>query len=60
MLFLQEGGSQDDGPAVGNAGYWDGSLVVVRSQLVGHGGVKTDVIAANGAVPPWSAVGADI
>jgi len=22
------------------------------SQLVGHGGVKTDVIAANGAVPP--------
>jgi hypothetical protein len=34
--------------------------VVVKSQVVGQGGVNTDVSAASGAVPPWIAVGADI
>lgn len=52
MLVLQEGGSHDVGPVVGKAGYWESNLVVVRSQDVGHGGVKTDVSAASGAVPP--------
>jgi hypothetical protein len=60
MLVGQAGGSHDAGPVVGKAGYWDSNLVVVKSQLVGHGGVNTVVNAASGAVPPWIAVGADI
>jgi hypothetical protein len=35
-------------------GSWEGSLVPVMSQVVGHGGVKTAVIAARGGVPPWT------
>lgn len=60
MLDCQEGGSQDAGPAVGKGGYCESSLVVVRSQVVEHGGVNMEVNEANGAVPPWAALGADI
>lgn len=60
MLDFQDGGSQDDGPLVGKAGYCEGNRVVVSSQVVGHGGVNMDVSDANGAVPPRTALGADI
>lgn len=50
MLACHEGGSQDDGPVVGNGGYCDGTFVVVRSHDVAQGGVNMVVRAASGAV----------
>lgn len=44
------------GPAEGNEGNCDGSLVEVTSQLVEQDGVKTVVSAASGTVPPWRLV----
>lgn len=50
MLACHDGGSQEEGPLVGNGGYCDGTFVVVKSHDVAHGGVKTVVRAARGAV----------
>ena len=35
---------------MGNGGNWEGTFVVVKSHVIGHGGVKTVVIAASGGV----------
>lgn len=50
MMAVHLGGSQDEDPVVGNGGYCDGFLVEVNSHDIEHGGVKTVVRAASGAV----------
>lgn len=57
MFCDQVGGSQDDGPLVGRKWYCEGSPVVVRSQVVGHG-ENMEVREASGAVPPCMTVDA--
>lgn len=50
MLSFHDGGSQEDGPPVGNGGNCEGARVVVSSHDCEHDGVKTVVRAAIGTV----------
>lgn len=50
ILLAHDGGSQEDGPSVGNGGYCEGTFVVANSHEIEHGGVKMVVSAASGNV----------
>lgn len=50
MFAAQAGGSQLLEPVVGNDGYCDGGLVLVKNQDIEHVGVNAVVSAARGAV----------